>query len=179
MSLVGRTQVCGVAVLVVVGCKDGASSASAEPQPSASPSAAPIVSVATSASAPAVVSAVASAAVAPRASSRATGGQVYHWDPEPSTIPGSLVIKQIQWSDGPVPVVVFDAPIRVEGKPGETGGAPPMAGVKEAWLSYNEMKKADVLKLVGKKVTFQGTLNPAQTGHHLSDPWLTGKLTAR
>lgn len=54
-----------------------------------------------------------------------------------------------------------------------------LPAAREAWLSYNKADKASVAKLIGKKVTYKGTLEPSQTAHHHSNPWLDGTVTAR
>lgn len=131
----------------------------------------------TAAAPPATMSAAAPAhAPAPAPSASAASGTGYFWN-EQTVIEGTLVSKQIQYSNGPVPVVVFDHAITIKPKAGDD--TPALPGAKEAWLSYNGIDKAAVTKLIGKKVTYKGMLNPSQTAHHLSNPWLDGSVTAR
>lgn len=101
---------------------------------------------------------------------------VYPWEPAIVEIPGRLAREPVAYSNGPVPVVIFDKPIRIE-TPGEPDRVLPR--VTKAWLSYNGISKDEVDKLMGKKVTYKGALNHMGTAHHLSDPWLDGTVTAR
>lgn len=111
------------------------------------------------------------------AASAKPASNVYPWEPAIVEIPGRLVRKPVAYSNGPVPVVVFDEPIRIE----TPGDAPERTrkNVTHAWLSYNGISKEEVNKLMGKKVTYKGMLNHMGTAHHLSDPWLDGTVTAR
>lgn len=188
---VGRSDRGGMVVLAaillpLVACAEKHSDAPG----TAAPVAPPAVSAPAPSSAP-VPSALASAApsshdAAPRASASsvpsaaASGGQpVVFAFPEIVTLTGTLQQRPIGYSPGPVPVVVFDAPFRLESKVGAPAQTSPLPDVREAWLSYNNADKASVAKLVGKKVTFHGTVNRMETAHHHSDPWLDGKVTAR
>lgn len=100
----------------------------------------------------------------------------YPWSPVIVQVPGKLVRKQLEYSGGlNVPVVVFDPPIRMQERPGMGS----RGLVREAWLSYNGISKDEVNKLIGKKVLYKGELNPMQTAHHMSDPWLDGTVVAR
>jgi hypothetical protein len=116
------------------------------------------------------------ASAQPPAPAASAKGAAYVWSQE-AVVEGMLVQKQLEYSPGPVPVVVFDHPITINPKAGDS--TPTLANAKEAWLSYNKIDKAAVAKLVGKKVTYRGVLEPMQTAHHYSNPWLDGTVTAR
>jgi hypothetical protein len=162
MNLISKAA--ALALLFLIGCKPKTDAAPEDAGAIAMPAPKPSATVA--ASAP---------TAAPSASAAPAGG-AYFWN-EVAVVEGTLVQKQIEYSPGPVPVVVFDHPITIKPKAGDS--TPALAGAKEAWLSYNKIDKAAVAKLVGKKVTYRGTLEPMQTAHHYSNPWLDGTVTAR
>lgn len=170
-------------LLLPVGCKptsDVAPASGVSGVTTTAASATPAPTVASAAPAPTAApthsATVAASAKAPSPSSSAAGAG-YFWNEPTVVVEGTLVHKLSEFSSAPVPVVVFDHPITIKPKAGDD--TPPLVGAKEAWLSYNGIDKAAVTKLYGKKVTYKGALNPSQTAHHLSNPWLDGTITAR
>jgi hypothetical protein len=161
-----------------VGCKPKTEAAAEDASATATSSAMATPTASSAAKAPekAPVHSAAVAASATPSPSASAGGTTYVWS-DAAVVEGTLLQKQIEYSPGPVPVVVFDHPITIKAKPGDS--TPTLANAKEAWLSYNKIDKAAVAKLVGKKVTYRGTLEPMQTAHHYSNPWLDGTVTAR
>jgi hypothetical protein len=144
--------------------------AAARTAPETSVTRATVTTATASASASAAPARASASAAASAGPGRAT---VYRWS-DPVTLTGTLIEKEVLSAKGGSLETTFlklDRPISVHDKPGEQFGS--YDGESELWYA-GESK--DASRLIGKRVTFKGSLNPMQTGHHHSNVWLTGDL---